>query len=414
MLGRLPQASHEMRNPFVVLRFVLFAILVYVNILILGLAGWNITVLKGLKLHDLSAPTFVIFNACVLIFMLAACLASPWLVNKRVDKVRDECVWTGVMSTLQVASCFSITVNGPAALCQGVSITACASSSLVVALSWISCMILMLYSFSLLTTAITHMSIIPDVWSASVRTVRWYKEPVDHLEAPLATRYEKSRFSEMLEQKRLSFYYPTPIFEQHAKALPVSPLDLPKFPSTPTSPIWQPRKDSAGSLTFAEPVLPGRRPTWTSRVMSGATSFRLSHKISNESMRPGWAKRASPRRGVDLPFTMPRFSLKPLPPVRPLRPLKLKSHWSQSTASPLPAPALPPKARVAGPLDTTLSPTSTFYIDLERDAVVSVAPVPRPTSYGMFPEDVVDPDQPITRAQRNEWVRANSPASSLL
>ncbi|RPD66291.1 hypothetical protein L226DRAFT_609159 [Lentinus tigrinus ALCF2SS1-7] len=411
MFGRLTQTSYEMRNPFIVLRFVLFAILVYVNILILGLAGWNISVLKGLKIHDLSAPTFVIFNACILIIMLAACLVSPWLVTKPVDKVRDECIWTGVMSGLQLASCFSITVNGPAALCQGISVTACASSSLVVALSWISCMILLLYSFSLLTTAITHMNIIPDVWSASIRTVRWYAAPEEHLEAPSTTRYEKSRFSEMLEQKRLSFHYSTPIFEQHAKALPASPLDPPKFPSTPTSPIWQSRKDSAGSLKFAEPALPSRRTTWTSRIMSGAGT--LSHKISNESMRPNWAKRASPRRGVDLPFTMPRFSFKPLPPVRPLRPLKLKSHWSQSTSSPPPVPALPPKARVAGPLDTTLSPTSTFYIDLERDAVVPVAPVPRPMSYGMFPEDVIDPDQPVTRSQRIEWVRADSPASSL-
>lgn len=235
-------------------------------------------------------------------------------------------------------------------------------------------------------------------------------EPAEHVEAISATRYEKSRFSEMLEQKRLSFHYPTPIFEQHTKALPASPLDPPKFPSTPTSPTWQPRKGSAGSLTFAPPAFPNRRTTWTSRVMSGAAS-RLSHKISNESMRPSWAKRASMRRGVDLPFTMPRFPFKQPPPVRPLRPLKLKSHWSQSTSSP--PPALPPKARVAGPLDTSLSPTSTFYIDLERDAVVPVAPVPRPMSYGMFPEDVMDPDQPITRAQRNEWVRADSPASSL-
>ena len=75
-------------------------------------------------------------------------------------------------------------------------------------------------------------------------------------------------------------------------------------------------------------------------------------------------------------------------------------------ASPPPVPALPPRAKargsaaVPGPLDNSLSPTSTFYIDLERDAVVSMGPVARPVSYGMFPEDVMDPDQPITRSQR--------------
>ena len=155
-----------------------------------------------------------------------------------------------------------------------------------------------------------------------------------------------------------------------------------------------------------------------------------------ESIRPTWAKRAAPaRRGVDQPFAAPAatrvaaalprfsFSLKPgtvLPPVRPLRPLKLKSTWSQSTAaSPPPIPAVPAKARRAPranpklSLDLSQSPTSTFYIDLERDAVVPVGPAVRPISYEMFPEDVVDPDQPVTRSVRSQWVRADSDTSSV-
>ena len=167
-------------------------------------------------------------------------------------------------------------------------------------------------------------------------------------------------------------------------------------------------------------------------------------------MRPGWAKRATPaRRGVDQPFAAPAvpsrarapppaprlslprfsFSLRPgvglggpaLPPVRPLRPLKLKSCWSQSTkaGSPPPVPALPPRAHPPHFDVPDNSPTSTFYIDLERDggAVVPVAvqadSALRPVSYGMFPEDVVDPDQPVTRSLRTQWVRADSDTSSL-
>ena len=287
---------------------------------------------------------------------------------------------------------------------------------------------MLLYSFSLFTTAITHMSVIPNVWTTSVRAVPWFVEPANSLESRPARPIisEKAhRFSDVVDIKRASFHYSTPIFEQHTKALPPSPqpqspLELPKFPSTPTSPVWQPRKGSAGSFDSVAYGPPARRTTWTSRVLSGAAS--LSHKVSNESMRPNWAKRGTgARRGVDLPFAMPRFSLKPAPaPVRPLRPLRLKSCWSQSTmASPPPVPALPPRvkargsAAVPGPLDNSLSPTSTFYIDLERDAVVSMGPVARPVSYEMFPEDVMDPDQPITRSQRSEWVRADSDTSSL-
>lgn len=329
------------------------------------------------------------------------------------------------MSVLQLAGAFDVTVNGPPVLCQGGSVTACASSSLLVALSWISCMLrtsafptnpkrelilrtVLLYSFSLLTTTITHMNTVPDVWTSSIRAVPWFVGPPSSLECPPSYDEKARRFEALINDSRASIHYSTPIFERHTKALPPSPLEPPKFPMSPVSPRWQNRKGSAGSLESAG-VEYNRRMTWTNR-MSGA----LSHRMSMESMRPGWAKRLSARRGVDLPFNMnlPRFAVKTPPPVRPLRPFKLKSHWSQSTSSPPPVPSRPPKARVAGtsagPLDTSLSPTSTFYIDLERDAVVPVDPVTRPVSYGMFPEDVMDPDQPITRVQRSEWVSARS------
>ena len=390
------------------------------------------------------------------------------------------------MSTLTLASSFDVTVNGPPALCQGISVTACASSTLVVALSWISCMICMymlspsrvcpdiqtvlLYSFALLTTTVTHMIIIPDVWMTSVRAVPWFVAPSNHIEAARVPSLPEKALpphrEDVVDIKRLSFHYRTPIFEQHAKTIPTSPrtpppheqpqtiLAPPRFPTMPASPVWEPHSEAplpaepTSPVTPASPEMPSpppsdpfpmeRRTTWTSRVAA------LTTKRSCESLRPAWAKRTTEgRRGVDQPFAHPRpappppsfprfsFSLKPgtvLPPVRPLRPLKLKSAWSQSTTSatsPPPVPALPPKAHMhsnrelsgaakPGMLD---SPTSTFYIDLERDSVV---PVPagmaesaaRPISYEMFPQDVIDPDQPITRSVRSQWVRADSDASS--
>ena len=50
--------------------------------------------------------------------------------------------------------------------------------------------------------------------------------------------------------------------------------------------------------------------------------------------------------------------------------------------------------------------------DLERDAVVPVGDASRPVSYGMFPEDVMDPDLPVAKTRRSQWVRAGSETSS--
>ncbi|KAI0831461.1 hypothetical protein BC628DRAFT_766950 [Trametes gibbosa] len=433
MLRQMPEPQYVARNPFIVLRFVLFAILVYVNILTIGFAVWNVTVLKSLTGQALGAPAFVIFNSCILLALLGTCLISAWYSLSAFDRVRNECGWTGFLSVLQLASSIDITVNGPPTLCQGVSILACASSSLCVALSWVSSTILLLYSFSLLTSAITHMNVVPDVWASSVRSIPWFMVPSDCLESR-ASSEEKPRYSDV---KRSSLHFSTPIFAQHAKALPCSPISTPTTPS-----IWQAHRSSVTKIEL--PALPppsSKRTTWTNHISV------LSHKCSTESVLPSWAKReATGRRGIVQPFAVPRQAPVPrplvLPTIRPLDTPKLKSCWSQSTASasvcrsPIPTapsalgspppPALPSKAHVAGwepshgaPAPrlscTGLSPTSTFYIDLERDAgvVVPLAPAPgRPVSYGMFPEDVVDPDAPITRAQRSEWVRAVSPAFS--
>ncbi len=96
----------------------------YLNILALGFAAWNLSAMKAAHLPILGAPIFVIFNACVLFFFqllyvsltfvysflpytLSRCgpdsaiaeLASP---SARTAQVGFECGWTAVMAILQL------------------------------------------------------------------------------------------------------------------------------------------------------------------------------------------------------------------------------------------------------------------------------------------------------------------------
>ena len=272
---------------------------------------------------------------------------------------------------------------------------------------------MVLYSFSLFTTAITHMSVVEDIWSSSVCSIPWFVGPSTSL--PYTPRPAKMMPDpEVVDIKRMSSHYPTPIFEQHAKALPPSPKsELPRYSGAPPSSMRPYLKSNRSSIP--PPSASDRRTTWTSLLFANSRPPSLAHKQSRESVRPNWAKRSSPRRGVDSPFAAPRFSISNLnlPPVRPLRPLKLKSVWSQTTvSSPPPVPALPQRAHVVGASAPSHSPTGTFYIDLERDAVVPVGDASRPVSYGMFPEDVMDPDLPVAKTRRSQWVRAGSETSS--
>ena len=99
--------------------------------------------------------------------------------------------------------------------------------------------IVILYSFSLLTTTVTHMNVIADIWTASVREVPWFVGPSTSLEyTPRVARTEKTREPDVLDIKRMSFHYPTPIFAQFAKALPPPPNPESRRASTaPPSPI---------------------------------------------------------------------------------------------------------------------------------------------------------------------------------
>ncbi|GBE82024.1 predicted protein [Sparassis crispa] len=399
----------NMPSPIVILRLVFFASLFYLNSLALGIAAWNIAALKSYGIHAYGPPIFVIMNALILFFFLVVTTASAFVPTRWAPRIMFECGWTGILCILQLSSALDITISGPPSTCpSGAYKAACASSTILVAITWISSSLFTIYFLGLFSLAVTHSSIYPGIWATSVAAVPWFSEtettPVND---------SRSSLDSFRDEKRKSFIYESPVFKGLTGAAHVPPQAAP-------SRILRPAKRV--SSVYDNPVFgeytgaadeEARTASFFSYVFVGPPrqiSSPIPVLINNSgSDRPPWARAIETRRGLDKPFPSPtKEKLVPGPEREPVR---LKSTWSDTTTAS--TPALPPKA-LTGPVRVAGKPNgrsgSGQYESLHQaiDLPVIVPSPSRVESYGMFPEDVDDPDLPIdTHSDRSEWTTAD-------
>lgn len=262
-----------------------------------------------------------------------------------------------------------------------VDMRTCASSTLLVIVSWISITLrtlsfqsphfhalmiaaVMLYLLSLVCITSVHSTALADIWGAEVASVRWFEV----FQRPQSSTSDKTLF------------YPKDPERQDSESSFYKLKDNESLYSDEPKSTWKP----AGVI----------RPSLT------AISISAPFSKSVESFRPQWAQGVKPRRGVDAPFLAPGSSQKSAAPR-----MKMKSHWSSTTASTYAPPVVPPKTR--SPMGRQRSGNVVEVPSGMSLPVISPSPS-RPISYGIFPEGVPDPDVPIKSCHRSKWIRADS------
>jgi len=162
-----------MRNPFLIVRFIFLSLLVYLNLVTLAFASWNIHATTSGALPVPGAAVFLIFNSIAICFLIALALVAP---AARTARVMFECFWTATFSVLQIAATVSITVNGPVTMChpRTGNWEACTSSSLLLPTAWLSTFTLLTYLFVLFITTFAHSHTRPAIWSLTVCSVPWF------------------------------------------------------------------------------------------------------------------------------------------------------------------------------------------------------------------------------------------------
>ncbi|KIJ16822.1 hypothetical protein PAXINDRAFT_131754 [Paxillus involutus ATCC 200175] len=261
-------------NAFLIIRAIFFALLLYLNVLVLVFASWNIAVVKSSGMSAPGASVFLVVNSILIfVFVSIACLARVICAKAKPAHVQVECAWTVFMSALQLAASISVTVNGPPMYCQMRSHWAtCASSSLLVPASWLAALIILTYCLTISITSTAHATCLPSIWTTPVSAVPWF--------CPVAAP------SQLTARK-------------HSKAFSSS-----SFTSEESCPITAYIAERWEKLSGIE----------RQSVPSGPILF-FKGRQSVDSTRPAWARQERARRGIDDPFSRVSPTI-PLPPPR--------------------------------------------------------------------------------------------------
>ncbi|KAG6335399.1 hypothetical protein ID866_3694 [Astraeus odoratus] len=337
-----------MLNAFLVIRMIFFALLLYLNVLVIVFAAWNLTAVRSIAP---GAPLILAANsALIILFLTLATTAEAICPKARPGHVRVECAWTVLTSTLQLAASINVTVNGPPMTCQfNWTWSTCASSSLLVPVTWLVTLVILGYCLTICITACVHAPWIPDLWTMPVSSVPWFdfgtKAPVATSGVPSTGKASKfSRFSSA---------------------------------SNESCPITRYITERWGKLSGVERQ---------SQSPSNPILFSRGHQ-SMDSRRPTWARQMDVRRGVDQPF------VRPPPPFAVLR-----------DAHPLQPPAVLTKevamSRQSHYVD--ICHTSEMKSSDGRSTLTLATETPT-----MFPKGIEDPDRPIPLPHLSQWVRAD-------
>ncbi|RDB20965.1 hypothetical protein Hypma_011509 [Hypsizygus marmoreus] len=180
-----------MQSPFLVCRFVFFALLVNLNILILAFASWNVNATVAAGLSVPATTIFFIFNCCLVFFFVALGFAEIFVPRAFKSRLAFECAWSMVLSVVQTGTAISVTVHGPATCRLTADWDLCASSFVLIPTAWLSSITLFTYFLVLFITTMAHIGDYRDIWSQTVYSIDWFNP-----EEPTSWNEKKNRHSD--------------------------------------------------------------------------------------------------------------------------------------------------------------------------------------------------------------------------
>ncbi|KAF9052973.1 hypothetical protein BJ165DRAFT_1570207 [Panaeolus papilionaceus] len=166
------------RNPFLIFRLVLLAILSNLAFLTLIFSSWNISVARSSNVSVPGSSAFIVFESALVFLCVTLALLDFFKEDGKMSRVLVECLWTGVLSLIQVGAAIASTIAGPAMSCHSDSTWGvCASTLLLVPSTWISSILFLMYFLALFITAMAHKRTCADFWIRSIYSIDWFGQP---------------------------------------------------------------------------------------------------------------------------------------------------------------------------------------------------------------------------------------------
>lgn len=171
----LPSSLLLIKTPFLLSRFVFFALQIYLNLNALVFAIWNVGASRAAGVHVGGASTFIIFNGITTTLCIASALMDMKISFISTSMIGFECMWTSIFMALQIAASTFVTLSGPPEFCDTkAAISVCASFTILVPISWLASTLLLSYFVAISTLCITHLRVYPTLWFTSIYTIVWF------------------------------------------------------------------------------------------------------------------------------------------------------------------------------------------------------------------------------------------------
>jgi len=153
-------------------RYLVFGLLVICNAILCSVAVWNLSYAQSIG-QNFQLDAFLTFlGAFALVFIFTILIIEILRKNAVTGRPWFEVLWVGVFWIMELSGAAAVSALAPDLLCGAqsalVSNVACSSTHVLLAFSWLSTVIFLVYLVSLVCAAIIRHKRDPQIWHAEV------------------------------------------------------------------------------------------------------------------------------------------------------------------------------------------------------------------------------------------------------
>jgi len=168
-------------------RYLVFGLLVICNAILCSVAVWNLSLAQSVG-QSLQVDAFLTFmGALALLFIFTIIFIEILRKNAVTGRLWFEISWVGLFWVMELSGATALSAMTPNFLCAQSALignAACTSTHVLLAFSWLTTGILLVYLLSLVCTAIIRQNRDPQIWHASVIELCWCDTRHDLRSAP--------------------------------------------------------------------------------------------------------------------------------------------------------------------------------------------------------------------------------------
>lgn len=153
-------------------RYLVFGLLVICNAILCSVAVWNLSYAQSVG-QNFQLDTFLTFlGAFALVFIFTIIVVEILRKNAVTGRLWFEVLWVGIFWIMELSGAAAVSASAYDLSCGAqstlVSNVACSSTHVILAFSWLSTVILLVYFVSLMCAAIIRHKHDPQIWHAEV------------------------------------------------------------------------------------------------------------------------------------------------------------------------------------------------------------------------------------------------------